>query len=172
MNYYIHFGKLYAVDHAQPGPCLCHLKAPFYSLTKEIVSPDGKPILKSEIVQENKSGKTDSRRYLLKDDRDEIIAKGSLQFADLADPWPISHAPRIDRVSISLLGQNYLLKMLNSQNFILSDQKSDNKKMEIIHDGINGGWNISAASDFAAYIVMGIFLFCRYLDKENEFVVV
>lgn len=171
MNYYIHFGKLYLRKKNQQEICLCYIKGPFYSTNKTIISSKDNSILKAEIEQKQKDGKLDSRKYLLKDEADHIIAEGHPEYAEGADPWPVSHAPRVNRLHINMQDSTYELKMLNSQNFVMKDQK-DCSVMEIIHNDIGGGWNTVIYKDFDSCIVMGMFVFCRFLDKENEFMVV
>ena len=41
--------------------------------------------------------------------------------------------------------------------------------MQIFHRGIVGGWNIEAMDNFAPEIICGIFVFCKYIEQENEF---
>lgn len=171
MNYYIHFGKLYQKKTSQQETCLCYIKGPFYSTNKTIISSKDNSILKAEIVQKKKDGKLDSRKYLLTDEADHIVAEGQLEYAEGADPWPVCHAPRVDRLLIKMDDSSYELKMLNSQNFVMEDQQKYSV-MEIIHNDIGGGWNTVIHRDFDSSVVMGIFVFSRYLDKENEFIVV
>ncbi len=40
----------------------------------------------------------------------------------------------------------------------------------LVHNISGGGWNVEADPVFSPFILMGLFIFCRYLDRENEFV--
>lgn len=171
MKYYIHFGKLYAMKENSQGACLCYLKKPMYSLNKVIVSSDGNVITKTEVIQMNRSKRLENRRYLLKDAEDHVRAEGQLRYAEGADQWPVCHAPRVDSVLLRMGDSKYVLKMLNSQNFTMTDMDG-NRVMGIIHDGVNGGWLVNDNGTFNSCDIMGVFIFCRYLDKENEFMVV
>lgn len=42
----------------------------------------------------------------------------------------------------------------------------------IMRRGLCGGWLIDAFDDFSPEILCGIFVFCRYVEQENEFLIV
>ena len=61
--------------------------------------------------------------------------------------------------------------MRNAQNFIVKDGDG-NTVMEIIHNGYAGGWSVDSNEKFSPAIILGIFIFTRYLDKENELYII
>lgn len=65
----------------------------------------------------------------------------------------------------------YLLVMQNDQNYLLSDKYSK-AVIQIFHRRLVGGWDIEVMNDFAPEIICGIFVFCRYVEQENEFSIV
>ena len=67
--------------------------------------------------------------------------------------------------------QSYALVMHNSQNYGLKDPTGCTV-VQIMHRGLCGGWNIDTDEAFSSGILCGIFAFCRYMEQENEFVVV
>ncbi|MBC8576279.1 hypothetical protein H8717_07655 [Oscillospiraceae bacterium BX1] len=68
-------------------------------------------------------------------------------------------------------GEEYLLTMHNSQNYSLTN--NDNSEvLRIMHKGIVGGWTVEDHCGFAPEILCGIFAFCRYIEQENEFLIV
>ncbi|NBH82291.1 hypothetical protein D7X88_04200 [bacterium C-53] len=79
--------------------------------------------------------------------------------------------PRVDHAKVVFNKNEYLLTMQNNQNYILSD-KFDKAVIQIFHRGLVGGWNIEVMSDFLPELICGIFVFCRYIEQENEFLVV
>lgn len=171
MKYHIHFGKLYPIHKNETGDCLCYVKWPYYTQNKQVCSSDGAEEIFVQIEEADNGILLPGHKYVLTGTNHKILAEGQPEYAEGADLHPLSHAPRADRVSIDLPDGGFLLKMLNSQNFTLT-APDGHTAMELIHNGSGGGWNISADDTFDAMLIMGIFLFSRYLDKENEFVVV
>lgn len=69
----------------------------------------------------------------------------------------------MQNANIVVNGEEYLLTMHNSQNYSLINAHNS-EVLRIMHKGIAGGW---AVED-----ICGIFIFCRYIEQENEFLVV
>ena len=61
--------------------------------------------------------------------------------------------------------------MQNSQNYTLRD-RAGYIVVQIMHRGLTGGWNMEVDEDFTPEILSGLFAFCRYIEQENEFLVV
>ena len=68
-------------------------------------------------------------------------------------------------------GEEYLLTMHNSQNYSLINAHNS-EVLRIMHKGIAGGWAVEDHSGFTPEIICGIFIFCRYIEQENEFLIV
>ena len=68
-------------------------------------------------------------------------------------------------------GEEYLLTMHNSQNYSLINAHNS-EVLRIMHKGIAGGWAVEDICGFVPEIICGIFIFCRYIEQENEFLVV
>lgn len=188
MKYHIHFGRLFPADQNTSKDCLCYIKQPVYSQNKQICSFDDTREVSVEIeeVRDNtETGDTTctdrstgitintpskKHRYMIKDPAGKLLAEGSPGYTPAAD-LPFSRGTRADHIDITLPDMTCRLQMQNSQNFILT-LPDGHKMMELIHNGVSGGWNICADDSLDTMLVMGIFLFSRYLEKENEFVVV
>ena len=41
-----------------------------------------------------------------------------------------------------------------------------------MHRGIAGGWTLEDNCGFSPEMLCGIFIFCRYIEQENEFMIV
>ncbi len=171
MKYYIHYGKLFPANQDEAKDCLCYIKPPVYSQNKQLCSADGTARASVEITENGTDPQRPIHRYVMKDSTGKILAEGQPGYSGNADLHPFSRGPRADHVAIRLPDAACRLQMQNSQNFILTTEDG-RVSMELIHNGVNGGWNVSADDSLDALLVMGIFLFSRYLDKENEFVVV
>ncbi len=167
MKYIVQAGSLYQIDNGRPGTKLACIKSPYYPVQKTILSPDGRVKLYADIQASGSSGKIRERCYTLKDPLNQVILRGT--------PGSASHitinTPRIDHVKIDTKHKAYVLTMKSSQECRLVDE--DNWKVaEILHNGTEGGWKIEAEPLFTPYVLMGLYIFCRYLDKENEFITV
>ncbi|MCR5089383.1 MAG: hypothetical protein K6C08_07735 [Oscillospiraceae bacterium] len=61
--------------------------------------------------------------------------------------------------------------MYTGRRYDLQD-RDGNSILRIVHRGISGGWNLETQYIFPAEIICGIFVFCRYIEYENEFLTV
>ena len=61
--------------------------------------------------------------------------------------------------------------MHNSQNYSLINAHNS-EVLRIMHKGIAGGWAVEDICGFVPEIICGIFIFCRYIEQENEFLIV
>ncbi len=148
----------------------------FSTAERDICSPDGTQMMRTRIVDSaENTGDVRSRRYILEDLRDHMVIEAVPGYAEDEDPkvygWPLSHMPRTDHTDLKIKDQPYRLVMLNSQNYVLygDDGKA---AVQIVHRGISGGWNIEADRLFSPALLCGLFVFCRYIESENEFPVV
>ncbi len=174
MKYLVRSGNLYNWQDGQPASRLAYLSSPFYNTKKSILEAGGAE-LSADIKTEKSGLKTLGHNYILCDKQGNTIAEGTPEYSEEDDPnrfgWPISHAPHVDHVKIFWNGDVYRLNMLNSQNYRMVNFKNETI-LEIIHHGLGGGWMIETKQAVPSGILLGFFLFCRYLEQENEFIVV
>ncbi|QAT50968.1 hypothetical protein EQM14_14990 [Caproiciproducens sp. NJN-50] len=172
MKYRIRSGTLFSVEKGRAAVSLASIKGPFYSVRRAILSPDGRAVLYTDI-QAARSGGISAHKYVIMDPRKRVVFSGKPECAAGDDPnstgESVPRIPRMDRVRMRMGRSVYNLKMLNSQNYCMTDERG-HKAAEIIHDGIGGGWTVEADGAIAPAILMGIFIFSRYLEKETEFV--
>lgn len=175
MRYIIAGGTIY--DETKTH-IFAHIKGSFSGSEKTILSPDGICLLQSKIRKSASSEDThtlqDTQYILL--DRDGIpVAVATPGYAEGEDPdvngWPINRMPRVDHAAVTLHTKKYTLVMQNSQNYILSD--IDGRTiLRIMHRGLAGGWNAETVESFSPDTVCGLFVFCRYIEQENEFLMI
>ncbi len=170
MKYYIRSGKLYAAGASDPAPCLCSIVSPFCASVKSVADREGRLLLKTSVSQEKAETYPQAKTYLMESPSGEVLARGKLLYADGENPQCLGRLPRVDRVTLRAGGRPYTLRMRNSQYYVLSSEES--RAMEIVHNQSAGGWNVETTEEFPPGMVMGLFIFSRYLDKENEFVIV
>lgn len=177
MKYLIQAGNLYEINQNQIGKKLVSLKSPFYTVKKTLLSSEGRPCFFTDMKQPGLPKSNLKKAYVLLDEKARAILTGFPGYAVSSDSsntaQPLSHVPRMDHVAIIVEPEKaaLTLAMLNSQNYRLTDSKNQ-AAADIYHNGIAGGWTIETGKDFSPFILMGLYIFSRYLDKENEFLVV
>lgn len=176
MQYTIKAGVLYKNE---PQRALARIKSSLIGPQRKIFSVADELLLTADIRNLDKAeeGFSDviNREYILTDNGRQIICSARPEYADGDDPniegWPICRMPRVDHASIVVNGEEYLLTMHNSQNYSLKDT-NHTEVVRIMHKGIAGGWAVEDICDFAPEFICGIFIFCRYIEQENEFLIV
>lgn len=174
MKYTMKAGTLYSQNHT-----LAYIKGILTGPEKKIFSADGALLLQTTIqnldAPAEKRGDVHFRKYILSDINGNSYAVASPEYADGDDPaaigWPICRMPKVDHAKILIQENEYLLIMQNSQNYHLQKSTGENA-IQIFHRSLTGGWNIEAADEITPEIICGIFIFCRYIEQENEFLVV
>lgn len=174
MKYIMKAGALYSDDKIT-----ARIKGVFTGSEKKIYSKNGMVVMQTDIVNldvpPNESGNVRYRQYILSDVNGNKCAVASPDYAEDDDPaivgWPICRMPRVDHAKIVIDGKEYLLVMQNNQNYSLSE-KHGKMVVQILHRGLCGGWNIEATDNFTSEMICGIFVFCKYIEQENELLVV
>jgi len=174
MKYLMRSGALYLNDVL--SACI---KGAIVGPEKKIFSADGTLALCTGIrnleAPVEKMGDVRYRKYVMldKSGKECVIAKP--EYAKGDDPsvagWPICRMPRVDHAQVLFGEEEHILVMRNDQNYILAE-KSGKTTAQIYHRGLIGGWNIEAADNLAPEMICGIFVFCKYMEQENEFLVV
>jgi len=176
MKYMLKSGILYNENTSKP---LAILKGNFVGPEKEIYSSDHTLVFYTNICPTEEtgtpSGDVRSHQYIMQDTFGNAYAIGKPDYAENSNPdvfgWPISHMPRVNHANIYLSNRDYSLVMENSQNYTLST--IDGKlSAQIIYNGLMGGWRFHTYETFSPEDLCGIFAFCRYIEQENEFMIV
>ena len=176
MRYTLKSGVLYESNSVN---ILAKIKSSVIGSEKKIYSAVDKLMLKASIHYLNKSTTNNSdisnREYLLIDCENVIVCTAYPQYAEDEDPtvmgWPICRLPRVNHASINLNEEKYVLTMQNNQNYVLTDINNF-EILRVMHNGIGGGWTLDDSYGFSHEILCGIFIFCRYIEQENEFLIV
>ena len=176
MKYTIKAGVLYKNESQL---ALARIKSALLGPQRNIFSIEGKLLLTADVryLDESKasSGDVRNREYLLTDNENQLVGSARPGYADGDNPdvvgWPICRMPRVDHANVSIDEKKYILTMHNSQNYFLVDT-NDSEALHIMHKGISGGWMVESNCGFTPEIICGIFIFCRYIEQENEFLIV
>lgn len=139
---------------------------------KRILSPEGHLLLQADIRPEEDSGPTRPHQYRLLDAQGNLIAWAQPADAEneksAAFGWPQQRVPWVDQARMTLGEAEYCLTMKNSQNYVLEHPNGE-AAATFFHRGLTGGWDIEARDALGPEILCGVFVFCRYLEQENEF---
>lgn len=176
MQYTIKAGVLYKHE---PQRALARIKSTLIGPQRKIFSIAGELLSTADVryLDESKasSGDVRNREYILTDNGNQLICSARPGYADDDDPnvvgWPVCRMPRVDHANIVVNGEEFLLTMHNSQNYSLTNN-GNSEVLRIMHKGIAGGWTVEDICGFAPEIICGIFIFCRYIEQENEFLIV
>lgn len=161
------------------GEVLARLKGSLSGPVKNIFLANGTGIFQTNIrnldAPDHHTGDVRFRRYVLYDKTGKECAIAKPDYAEGDDPeivgWPICRMPRVDHACFLYHQDTYTLIMQNSQNYLLTEA-SGHIAVQIFHRGLIGGWNIESDDRFSPEMLCGIFVFCRYMERENEFLVV
>lgn len=169
MKYTIRAGTLYRGDSDEP---LCCIRGTF-SEEKRIEDAAGGLCLTLEVRRGRhcKSGDIRFHRYVMLDQQDGEVASASPDYAAKEDPringWPLSRLPRVDQAVVRWKEQRYRLFMRDPGSYVLMDC-FNREAACLTHRALRGGWNVTARDVFPPAIVCGLFVFCRYLEREND----
>lgn len=175
MQYTIKSGVLYN----ETQTALAKIKSALLGPQRKIFSITNETLLTADIryLDESKasSGDVRNREYILTGSENRLLGSARPGYADGDDPdvvgWPIYRMPRVDHANIVVNGEEFLLTMHNSQNYSLINTHNS-EVLRIMHKGIAGGWAVEDIYGFVPEIICGIFTFCRYIEQENEFLIV
>ena len=176
MRYIMKAGILYNDDALA---VLARVKSSLVGPLKKIDDNKGQLLLEADIrcldQIKSSSGDVRNREYVLIDPEGKVVASARPGYAKGDEPdvvgWPICRMPRVDNAKLNINGTEYFLAMHNSQNYAVTDNKNL-EVLRIMHKGIAGGWVVEDDGRFAPEILCGIFVFCRYIEHENEFLIV
>lgn len=121
------------------------------------------------------AGDVRNKKYVLCDHMGQERMVGTPNYAKGEDPveagWPLCRMPRVDHVKIWIDAEEYCLQMQEGYTYVLRDEVR-REILWISHRGIQGGWSVESEWELPPHLICGLFLFCKYMEQENEFVMV
>lgn len=175
MRYMMKAGKLTSREEIR-----AYIKRGPPALEKQICAPDGRVLLETHVRHRNPSecmngGDVRFREYILLDREGMIRASARPGYAEDDNPevtgWPINRMPRVDHAAVRIGGNRCRLVMRSVQSYYM-ERAGGEPALQISHRGLAGGWEIEAEHWIAPEMICGIFIFCRYMEQENEFLIV
>ncbi len=171
MQYVMKAGMLYDRDQKRS---FARVKREFAGTERRILSADGAPALRTEIRRPD-PGDVRSVEYVMEEPDGHVRAAARPDYAEGEEPetagWSPHRMPKVDRACLRMDGREYELVMKSSTSYTLSGPSGE-EVLRILHRGLNGGWDIQAADKLGPETVCGLFVFCRYMERENEIVIV
>lgn len=174
MEYTMRAGVLYLGERA-----VARIKSALSSPRREVCSADGSLLLRAEVrvqpSRERTAGDVRLRRYVLTDGAGEELAVARPDYARGEAPevagWPLCRVPRVDRARVQIGAREYQLYMESGQSYVLRDG-AGRDAVQVLHQGLIGGWSVRAEEKLSPGLICGVFIFCRYIEQENEFLIV
>lgn len=168
MKYTMKAGVLYLEDKP-----LARIKSALTGPEKRILSAKGELLARSDILRletpPERRGDVRFCRYTLTAKDGASLASAAPDYAPEEDPmvtgWPFCRMPRVDRAKIWIGEREHRLLIQNSQNYLLQGPEGETR---VMHRGLMGGWDIETGGSFGPELLCGTFVFCRYLEQENE----
>ncbi len=176
MRYIIKSGVLY---RESDGKRLAGIRGSLTGPGKQICPEDSGNAWTADIFTPEASGvnRGDVRKkeYVLHDEKGCAAAAGRPGYKEDDDPdktgWPLARLPRVDHADIRIGDVPFRLTMRSGGNYDLQDYAGESA-LSIVHRGISGGWNLETEQSFSPELLCGLFVFCRYIEHENEFLTV
>ena len=174
MNYLLISGSLYRENDRQP---LARIKNEFFTQDRSITLTGSSDAMRTYIRQKDGSESQDvrSRTYLFSDAAGNVLMSAQPCYAEGEDPkthgWPVMRMPKADHAEVTIGNESFLLRMESSELYVL-EEENGRQPVKISHRGIVGGWDISASESMHVEYLCALFVFCRYLEEENEFSIV
>ncbi len=168
MKYNIKSGILSRYDSGTP---LARIKNTFLGSKKEIHMNSDERVYTVE-AEGGENNILNLKSYVLKHTNEKEILIAYPEYAKDEDPeiegWPLCRNPRVDRAIVMKGSDSFLLVMNNNQNYSFYDAEGK-ILLQVMHKGIGGGWVVDTVCGFSPEEICAIFIFCRYIEQENEF---
>ncbi|MCD7845574.1 MAG: hypothetical protein LUG57_06965 [Oscillospiraceae bacterium] len=171
MLYVMKSNVLYGERGQKP---LGKIKDALFGPRKTVSRPDSAVTLKADILQEEQtpSQRRDVRemKYVLTDDSGQALASAVPGYSQREDPsvmgWPAFRGPEVDHAAILVGDKRYLLTRQGADDYLLTDERGAVLRAQ--RKSMSSAWNIESDAGFPAEIICGLYIFCRYIEHENE----
>ena len=158
---------------------LAQIKPILIGWNKEIFSTDGTMLLNTTVETDVSlariNGDVRSRKYIMYDNAGKELAFAHPYYDDRNNPdikgWPACYIPKVNLAKIQYMDMEYILTR-HDNTYYTFITKENKIAITIKHRGINGGWTIEANDKLTPQIICGFFIFCKYLERENEFILI
>ena len=159
------------------GSELCRIISSLSGAERSILSPLGDLIAKTLVrflPADSSSCPVSEKEYSLLDSAGNVLIKARPDCApDEGDKKSSGslRLPKVDRAAVYMRNEVCIFTMESPRLYILRFDDG-HKVLSVTHRGITGGWDIDCSEDFSPEEICGLFIFCRYIEKENEFLIV
>lgn len=171
MKYSLISGALYTDDGKAK---LAYMKNVFASSEKQVISHDGKEHLSVSIVTGSSCDGV-LHEYVIQDMNMNPLAVARPEYSEKEHPdvckGPINRASLVDHAKLLIKNKEYDLVRKCFQNYEVYE-KSGRIAVHISRRGMIGKWTVDADESIEPTLLCGLFVFCKYLEKENELFVI
>lgn len=176
MTYLMKAGTLFEKETLRAQ---ARVKASWSGPEKKITDCSGSTLLEAGFLFPDgrylRSGDVRDKEYVLTDPLGGTVASARPMYAEGSLPeeggWPLGHVPAVDHAALRLDGAEYALRMEDGGHYAMYDEKG-RQILEMTHKGLSSGWRIETGEKYPPEILCGIFVFFRYIEKENEIMIV
>lgn len=169
MDYILKSGVL----SARSGPA-ARIQTDLTGPERSVLFPDGTAALRAFVRTQpgHSGGDVRTRQYVLErpDGTTAAVAQPDYAPGQAPTEQPMRRLPQVDRARVTMDGE-YLLVMEDRCSYLLRDG-GGSPVLRFRHRGLTGGWDVTCSAPLAPETVCGLFLFCRCIERENEFLVV
>lgn len=156
MKYTLRAGQLSEKDS---GHTLARLRGTIPGQSRQVSGEDGGLLLRTQVRLLESSGL-----------RPCDVRLREPGYSEHDDPdvcgWPANHMPRVDHAALYFGGRGHMLVMRSAMRYELLSQGGA-LEVSIDHRGLAGGWDIEADDGISAAFLLGLFSFCRYMERGN-----
>lgn len=171
MRYVMRSNVLYQESGQEP---LGKIKNALFGPRKTVSAPGLDAALKADILQEEGTALAQrdvrSLKYVLTDEGGQTIASAVPGYSPREDPsemgWPAFRAPEVDHASVLVGDRSYLLTRRGANNYLITDENA--AVLRARRKSMSSAWSIESDAGFPAEIICGLYIFCRYIEHENE----
>lgn len=118
---------------------------------------------------------TSGREYCLQAPQGQLVMRAVPHYRPGEDPaqagWPLNRTPVVDRADLVWQKRHYSLEMVSCENYLLKNARGD-VALCVMHRGVSGGWRMECSPEFQPWAICAVFVFCRYLEQENQMITV
>lgn len=144
------------------------------SYLKNKICSSAERMLNTELRM-NSSFDANDHEFILTDSDAKVIAYAKPRYSKSEDPhlngWPLNRAPLVDEAILKIEGEVYVITRVGYPKYELRDSNGV-LVLGAAYSSLMRNWSIYTKDRFTPDIVCAIVVFCKYLEFENEAVIV
>lgn len=143
------------------------------SYLKSVIRSENGEIINAELRM-NSSYDAHKHEYVMTDNESNVIASARPRYSKDEDPdqngWPLNRAPLVDEASLTIRGGIYKIIRVGYPKYEIRDS-AGRLMLGTAYSPLMKNWNIYASKSLSPEIICAIVIFCKYLEFENDAVI-